>query len=436
MSPAFARPRETAARSACRKLVLKAPDRGGPLVATWLPLPADTPFPVENLPYGVFSAGDDRRRIGVAIGDHVLDVGPIARAGGLPFADLLERPVLNPLMAAGPDTWRAVRAEITSWLTDASHEAAVRPHLLPRGEVTQHLPFEVADYVDFYSSEYHASNVGRMLRPDQEPLTPNWRHLPIGYHGRAGTVIVSGSPITRPSGQRRAAGAPRPAFGPSRRLDIEAEVGFVVGAPSELGRPVPVSAFREHVFGVCLVNDWSARDIQGWEYVPLGPFLAKSFATSISPWVVPLDALEAARVAPPARNPAVLPYLDDAAEPWGLDLTLEVRLNGHPISRPPFALMYWTAPQQLAHLTVNGASLRTGDLYASGTVSGPERGQRGCLLELTWGGRDPLKLPDGATRTFLEDGDEVTITATAPGPGGVRLGLGEVSGRVVPHLSR
>lgn len=397
-----------------------------------LPLPDDTLFPVQNLPYGVFSArDDDRRRIGVAIGDHILDVGPVARALDLPFAGLLDRPTLNPLMAAGPGTWRAVRSAITSWLTGTAHRDVAGPHLLPRAEARLHLPFEVADYVDFYSSEHHAANIGRMFRPGSDPLTPNWKHLPIGYHGRAGTVVVSGTPITRPSGQRKAPSDTAPTFGPSRRLDIEAEVGFVVGVPSALGEPVALSGFADHVFGVCLVNDWSARDIQAWEYVPLGPFLGKSFATSISPWVVPLEALRAARVTPPPRDPQPLPYLDDStAEPWGLDLTLEVRLNGHVISRPPFASMYWTPAQQLAHLTANGASLRTGDLYASGTVSGPERDQGGSLIELTWGGTEPIELPDGSRRTFLQDGDEVTITATAPGPGGSRIGLGEVSGRV------
>lgn len=217
------------------------------------------------------------------------------------------------------------------------------------------------------------------------------------------------------------------------RLDIEAEVGFVVGTPSALGTPVPLDAFREHVFGVCLVNDWSARDIQAWEYVPLGPFLGKSFGTSVSPWIVPLDALEHARVAPPARDVEPLPYLDDrGGEPWGLDLAMEVRLNGHPVSHPPFASMYWTAAQQLAHLTANGASLRTGDFFASGTVSGPEPRTRGALIELTWNGEEPLKLPDGTVRTFLEDGDEVVITATAPGRDGAVVGFGEVTGRVVP----
>ena len=325
-----------------------------------------------------------------------------------------------------------MRQRITDWLTDDAHRAEVEPHLLPRGDVTLHLPFEVADYVDFYSSRHHAENLGRMFRPDSPPLTPNWTHLPIGYHGRSGTVAVSGTPVVRPSGQRKAPTDDAPTFGPSRRLDIEAEVGFVVGVPSVLGEPVPLGAFADHVFGVCLVNDWSARDLQAWEYVPLGPFLGKSFLTSVSPWVVPLAALEAARVPPPAREAQPLPYLRDDEQPWGLDLTLEVRLNGELLSRPPFAEMYWTPAQQLAHMTVNGASLRTGDLFASGTVSGPARDQRGSFIELSWNGQEPLSLADGATRTFLEDGDVVTITATAPAVSGGRIAFGEVTGRIAP----
>jgi fumarylacetoacetase len=272
-----------------------------------------------------------------------------------------------------------------------------------------------------------------MFRPGSDPLTPQWKHLPIGYHGRAGTVVPSGTPVVRPNGQKRPADGGLPGFGPSARLDIEAEVGFVVGTPSQLGKPVSVDDFREHVFGVCLVNDWSARDIQAWEYVPLGPFLAKSFATSVSPWIVPLDALEAARVPAPERTHELRPYLREK-EDWGLDLTLEVRINGHLVSRPPFSSMYWTAAQQLAHMTVNGASLRTGDFYASGTVSGPEPEQRGSFMELTWGGENPLKLPDGSTRAFLEDGDEITITATAPGVDGTVIGFGAVTGRIEPAV--
>jgi fumarylacetoacetase len=243
--------------------------------------------------------------------------------------------------------------------------------------------------------------------------------------------VVSGTPIIRPRGQWKAPGDAAPSFGPSRRLDIEAEVGFVVGVPSRMGEAVGVDDIAEHVFGAVLCNDWSARDLQSWEYIPLGPFLGKSFATSISPWVVPLEALTAARIEPPAQDPRPLPYLRGDND-FGLDLELEVRLNGHVVARPPFAQMYWTPAQQLAHMTVNGASLRTGDLYASGTVSGPQRGQRGCLLELTWNGAEPLELPDGTTRTFLEDGDTVTITATAPSPDGGRIGFGDVTGTIHP----
>ena len=401
-----------------------------------LDLAAGDPFGPHNLPYGVFTpAGDDRRRVGVRFGDHVLDAGAAADALGSPHAGLLRQPTLNPLMAAGRPVWQAVRAGIREWLTEPAHRQAVAPLLHPLADVTLHLPFEVADYVDFYASEHHATNVGRIFRPDGDALTPNWKHLPIGYHGRAGTVVVSGTPVVRPNGQRKAPADPAPSFGPSLRLDIEAEVGFVVGTPSAIGEQVPLGAFRDHVFGLCLLNDWSARDIQAWEYVPLGPFLGKSFSTSVSAWITPLDALEQAWTAPPARDRALLPYLDDAeAVPAGLDLRISVAINGHTVSEPPFSAMYWTAAQQLAHMTVNGASLRTGDLFASGTVSGPEPEQRGCLLELTWSGRDPLELPDGK-RTFLEDGDEVTLTAWAPGPDGTRVALGEVTGLIAPAVT-
>ncbi|MFI9649874.1 fumarylacetoacetase [Streptomyces sp. NPDC052040] len=396
-------------------------------------VPEGHPFGPHNLPYGVFSpVGSDERRVGVRLGDQVLDAGAAARALGSPHASLLAAPSLGPLLAAGRAAWSEVRRALTAWLTEPAHRETVAPLMHPLSEVALHLPFEVADYVDFYASENHARNVGRIFRPDAaDSLTPNWKHLPIGYHGRAGTVVVSGTDVVRPQGQRKAPTDPSPVFGPSIRLDIEAEVGFVVGVPSQLGRPVPLSAFRDHVFGLCLLNDWSARDIQAWEYVPLGPFLGKSFATSVSAWITPLEALEEARIAPPGRTEPLLPYLDDAhEEPAGYDLRISVAINGHTVSEPPFSTMYWTAAQQLAQMTVNGASLRTGDLYGSGTVSGPTEQERGSLLELTWNGRDPLELPDGK-RAFLEDGDTVTMTAWAPGPDGSRVGLGEVTGRVV-----
>lgn len=363
---------------------------------------------LDNLPYGIFSRQGESPRVGVRYGDRVLDLAAALHD------EVFAAPSLNPFLARGRRAWHDTRRLIQEKLsTDLS---VVEPHLIPLDQVRLHMPFEVADYVDFYCSIEHASNVGRMFRPDAEPLKPNWRHLPVGYHGRAGTVVPSGTPIRRPHGQLRAG-----VFGPTAKLDIEAELGFVVGVPSELGSPA--GAFEEHVFGVTLVNDWSARDIQSWEYVPLGPFLGKSFATSISPWVTPLEALP--RVPGRAQDPEPLEYLRRKAD-WGLDITLEIELNGEVVSRPPFRSMYWTPDQMLAHLTVNGASLRTGDLFASGTVSGEEREQRGSLLELTWNGTDPIKLSSGETRTFLQDGDTVTIRATAGD-----ITLGEVSGQVV-----
>ncbi|MPY80678.1 MAG: fumarylacetoacetase [Actinophytocola sp.] len=402
------------------------------MTETWFDVSPCSEFGVANLPFGVYSRTEDGpRKIGVAIGGSVLDVAAIAAREGEDFAPLLAAEVLNPLLAAGQPTWRAVRERITTWLTDPAHRPMVLAHRLDRDGVHLHLPFEVADYVDFYASENHARNVGSIFRPDSAPLPPNWKHLPIGYHGRAGTVVASGQPVVRPRGQRKQTGEETPSFGPARKLDIEAEVGFVVGSPSAIGEPVPVERFADHVFGVCLVNDWSARDIQAWETVPLGPFLGKSFATSVSPWVVPLDALAHARVASPPQDPEPQPYLAPAAD-WGLDIAIEVRLNGHVISRPPFGSMYWSAAQQLAHMTINGAALRTGDFYASGTVSGPEPDELGSLLELTWDATEPLLLGDGTHRTYLNDGDVVTISASAPGQDGARIGFGEVTGRVLP----
>ncbi|MGY1802487.1 fumarylacetoacetase [Blastococcus sp. SYSU D00922] len=394
---------------------------------TWVDLPEGTGFGIGNLPLGVFlGGGRPGFRHGVRVGDLVLDLFGVT---GLPVH---RTGTLDPFLAAGPGAWRDLREQVTEWLTDERHRARVEPHLLPIDAVRLFRPIGVANFVDFYSSRAHAENVGRLFRPGADPLPPNWLHLPIGYHGRAGTVQVSGTPVIRPCGQLGPPTDGPPPFGPTRRLDLEAEVGFVVGAPSEPGSRVPVEAFAEHVVGVCLVNDWSARDVQAWEYQPLGPFLGKSFATSMSPWIVPLAALEAARVPPPVRETALLPYLRDEAAPWGLDVELDVRINGEVVSRPPFRDMYWTPAQQLAHLTVNGASLLPGELFASGTVSGSVPGQEGSLLELTANGTRPLTLADGSTRTFLEDGDTVRITASAPGPAGTRIGLGEVTGQVLP----
>ena len=400
---------------------------------SWVPGADGSDFPVTNLPYGVFTHHDGDPRIGIAIGAFVLDARAFSAAYRLPYADALAAATLNAFMSLGSPVWNDFRARLFACLTDERLQAVVETLLIPLGDVDLLLPFEVADYVDFYASEQHATNLGTLLRPGQPPLLPNWKHLPVGYHGRSGTVSVSGTPVLRPSGQRLPASGPPPAFGPSERLDFEAEVGFVVGTGSSPGKPVTIEDFAAHVFGVCLVNDWSARDIQSWEYAPLGPLLGKSFLTSVSPWVVPLAALEAARCASPKREPAVLDYLDDRDHPWGLDLTLSVRLNGQLIASPPFREMYWTPAQMLAHLTANGASLRTGDLLASGTVSGSSPGEYGSLMELSWGGQKPLTLEDGSQRTFLEDGDEIVITASAQGIDGESLGFGEVRGRVEPN---
>ena len=401
---------------------------------TAVDLPADSPYGLDHLPYGVFSSADEAPRVGVRVGDQVLDVAPVAAADGLPVSALLAQPTLNAFLAAGHEQWDATRAWLVDLLTQDANAELVAPHLLPLDAVTLHLPFEVADYVDFYASEHHATNVGRIFRPDGEALTPNWKHLPIGYHGRAGTVVVSGTDVVRPTGQRKTPADTHPAFGPSIRLDIEAEVGFVVGTPSALGSRVGVDDFDAHVFGVVLLNDWSARDIQAWEYVPLGPFLGKSFATSVSAWVTPMAALAASRTPLAQQDPEPLEYLrgngPDAL--FGLDLAIEVELDGEVVARPPYRTMYWSPAQMLAHLTVNGASLRTGDLFASGTVSGTARDERGSLLELTWNGSEPIELADGTTRGFLEDGDTVVLRATAPATGGGRIALGEVRGTIHP----
>ncbi len=396
---------------------------GGP-AWSWTGVDADDPFGVHNLPYGSSRDADGHRHVVVRIGGRALDL--TAATAGTALAELFAAGTIDRLLAAGPATWSAVRTRMSEWLTDPAAQPDIEPLLKPLDELTLTLPFTVADYVDFYASEQHATNVGRLFRPDGEPLTPNWKHLPIGYHGRAGTVVVSGTAVRRPHGQLRRDDAT--VFGPSERLDIEAEVGFVVGVGSQLGTPVPLTAFRSHVFGVCLVNDWSARDIQAWEYVPLGPFLGKSFATSVSAWVTPLAALTEAWIEPPPRDVPLQVYLDDAGRRDSLQIGLEVALNGTVVSWPPFASMYWTPAQMLAHMTVNGASLRTGDLYASGTVSGPDPDQFGSLLELTRNGARPVVTGD-EVRGFLLDGDEVVITAVAHG-GGVPVGLGEVRGRI------
>ncbi len=382
------------------------------------------PFGPQTLPYGVIDVGDGPL-VAVRVGDHALPLRPLAEVLGPRLAGVVAAPSLDPLLASSRRTWAELRERLTELVARTSRPRGAETVALAR--LTTRLPFTVADYVDFYSSRDHATNAGRIFRPDGEALPPNWSHLPVGYHGRAGTVAVSGTDVQRPHGQYRRDGAV--IFGPTRRLDVEAEVGFVCGGP--VAARVPTSAVAEHVFGVALVNDWSARDIQGWESRPLGPFLGKSFATSVAAWITPLEALRHARIELPPPEQPLQRYLV-ADEPWGLAIELELSWNGTVVSRPPFARMNWSCAQQLAHLTVNGATVRPGDLFASGTVSGPDPDQRGSLLELTWDGREPLTLADGSKRTYLEDGDTVVITGSAPGPDGSRVGLAEVAGVVLP----
>ena len=403
---------------------------------SWVPRADGSGFPAEHLPYGVVSTDGGPPRVGVRIGDQVLDLARLAADGVGGLRELLAgtaaRPTLNDLMALGPARWEDLRSRLVDLVCDPGHRSAVEPALVDVADCTLHLPVEVADYVDFYSSIEHATNLGRLFRPGGDPLLPNWRHLPVAYHGRAGTVVVSGTPVPRPAGQRRV--GDDVVFGPSERLDIELEVGTVIGVPSAPGRAVPVAEAMEHVFGLVLVNDWSARDIQAWEYQPLGPFLGKSFATTMSAWVTPLAALRGCRTGGPTQDPPPLPYLR-LDEDWAFDLRLAVDLQpagagaAETVSRTTFAGLYWRVPQQIAHLTVNGAHLRTGDLLASGTVSGPERGSEGSLIEMTRGGTDPLAVA-GATRTFLEDGDAVVLRASALVGDGVELTLGEAAGRI------
>lgn len=395
-----------------------------------LDLPTDHPFGLHHLPFGAVSeTPDGMPRLAVRVGDHALDLASVT--AGTPWADALTGPTLNAFLDLGSEAWAGLRAHLQDALGEPNRREELTAYLTPLAELTEHLAVEVADYVDFYASEHHASNVGAIFRPDGEPLTPNWKHLPIGYHGRSSTVVVSGTDVVRPTGQRKAPQDAEPTFGPSIKLDIEAELAFVVGGATALGSRLTVDEAADHLFGVALFNDWSARDLQAWEYVPLGPFLGKSFASSMAAWITPMAALDAARVPLPTQDPQPLPYLL-GEQLFGLDLSLEVRLRDTVVSRPPYRTMYWSPTQMLAHLSVNGAVVRSGDVFASGTVSGPEQGERGSLLELSWNGTQPLRLDDDRTRTFLEDGDTVTITASAPGADGSVIGLAEVTGTITP----
>jgi fumarylacetoacetase len=411
---------------------------------------ADTDFPLENLPYGVFSHGQ-QTRIGVAIGDQVLDLCACAAQGllsALP-ADAVtacKAESLNQLMGLGAKVWSSLRRELTELLrdsTDPVEREQVRPLLIPVDEVEMRMPAQIGDYTDFYASVYHATRVGKLFRPDN-PLLPNYKYIPIGYHGRASSIVISGTDIQRPRGQTKAPSAAEPVFGPSRSLDYELEVGMFIGPGNSLGQSIPIAQAEQHIFGLCLLNDWSARDIQSWEYQPLGPFLAKSFATTISPWIVTLEALAPYRISAaqrPAGDPAALEYLSspDPAKA-AFDLTLEVFLQTEQmraavikpmqLSQANLRDLYWTLAQMVTHHTSNGCNLRAADLLATGTISGPEEGSEGCLLEMKHRA-EPLRLPTGEVRTFLDDGDEVTFRGYCKAPGLPRIGFGECTGRIV-----
>jgi len=430
-------------------------DTHDPALTSWVESAeeAGTDFPIQNLPFGVFRHPDrdEMPRVGVAIGNSILDVTAARRAellGGIAAraAEACDAPALNELMALGPAHWRALRLELSRLLRTGSPRR--EDLLVPMARAQLLRPAVVGDYSDFYASVHHATNVGSMFRPDN-PLLPNYKHVPIGYHGRASSIVASGTPVRRPNGQIKDANADAPVFGPARQLDYEAEVGCFIGPGNTLGEPIPIAEAEAHIFGLCLVNDWSARDIQSWEYQPLGPFLAKNFATTVSPWVVTLEALAPFRAPAyvrPAGDPKPLPYLDDERDraSGGFDLTLEVWLRsramreaGRPavrLSRARFADMYWTLAQMVAHHTSNGCDLRPGDLIASGTISGATNDSRGCMLELTWRGTEPIALPDGETRKFLQDGDEVIMRGACERPGLRRIGFGECRGEVVPAL--
>ena len=418
-----------------------------PGLRTFVDVAADSHFPIQNLPYGVFSTQqDERRRIGVAIGDFILDLAVLEEGGFLTVegavAGVFNKPSLNPFMGFGPDVWGATRARISQLLSAdepllRDNEALRNVALVSRADATMHLPFHVASFSDFYSSLQHASNAGMILRGPNAALMPNWRHMPIGYNSRASTVVVSGTPIRRPLGQLKI-GDKDPVMGPCTKLDFELEMGFVLGQSSQMGEMLSQAEAERMIFGFVLLNDWSARDIQAWEYQPLGPFLAKAFATTISPWVVTKEALEPFRVETPKQDPAPLPYLRQSGL-QNYDVTLEVTLQSQKMREPVritqsnFKYLYWSSVQQLMHHASTGCAMSIGDLLGTGTIRGNDKSAYGSLLELSWNGTQPLPLPSGETRAFLEDGDELTFVGYAQGHG-YRVGFGEASGVITPAL--
>ena len=429
---------------------LSADESTDPSLTSWVNSAQGSDFPIQNLPLGIFSEAKGRRRPGVAIGDYVLDLAGIADLLEEDWREDLSRPVLNAWLARGHSATHELRARLQELLGDAMYRDDVEPQLIGQSEVRMHVPCLVGDYTDFYVGIHHATNVGKLFRPDN-PLLPNYKYVPIGYHGRASSVRASGEPVIRPNGQRKAPDAETPEYGPSRRLDYELELGIWIGRGNDLGSPIPIGEAAEHIAGYCLLNDWSARDLQAWEYQPLGPFLAKNFLTSVSAWIVMPQALSPFRKPMPPRpsgDPQPLPYLDDAADRdcGALSIQLEVTLTSeamrksgltpHVLSRGSAdSAMYWSAAQIVAHHSSNGCNLQPGDLIGTGTLSTDDTGGLGSLLEISEGGKRPLSLPTGETRSFLEDGDEVTLRAWCEAEGAVRIGIGECSGRVVAAAS-
>ena len=416
-----------------------------PSLQSWVEVSKNSDFPIQNLPFGIFSTNGKNTRLGVAIGEYVLDLSVLAEEGYFGQVDMNDLSVfyeesLNPFIALGKRVTNAVRERISEILRKENHELrdnerVRKDALIPMKEVQMHMPVKVGDYTDFYSSEEHARNVGTMFRDPENALLPNWKHLPVGYHGRASSIVVSGTDIVRPKGQTKADDADKPTFGPTRLLDFELEMAFITGKETKMGESVPTAEADDYIFGFVVFNDWSARDIQKWEYVPLGPFLAKNFASSISPWVVTLEALEPFRVEGPKQEPEVLPYLQYEGKK-NFDLNLEVAIQpenseGKTVCRSNFKYMYWNVNQQLAHQTVNGCNIKVGDMYASGTISGKDESAYGSMLELSWRGSKPLQMPDGSERKFILDGDTVIMRAHAEKEG-LRIGFGEVRTKVLP----
>lgn len=402
---------------------------------------ADTHFPLNNLPYGVFSTKDTDPRCGVAIGDMILDMAAVEAAGLITLDEdaAFDLPFWNDVMELGPEVWSKLRARLIELLREgAAEQDAIAPHLVPQADAEMHMPMLVSEYTDFYAGKHHAMNVGTMFRGPEHALPPNWLHIPIGYNGRASSVVVSGTDIARPNGQTKAPDADAPSFGRCKRLDIELEMGAIVGTTTELGQPITVAEADQMIFGYVLLNDWSARDIQAWEYQPLGPFQAKAFATSISPWIVTRAALEPFRTSTPEREKDLLPYLQEPG-PMLYDIDLEITMApagkaATTIARTNYNQMYYSAAQQLAHHASSGCPMTAGDLLGSGTISGPEKDERGSLLELSWGGKEPLTLDTGETRTFIEDGDTLTLTGAAKGDG-YQIGFGTCVGTITPAVT-